>query len=996
MQSLEQFVRLRLDGDLNHQGFRVTFEIRGSLDTSNSSSIEGYLPPDLDLAELIETYWLTYQELSENSRFHLESIDYGDTSNTHEADLDQDTGHEDHSDDDKTSLQDFPLPSGSDSSPQALKQTRYHWQQNPASVERCKMTERRLKTRFDAWLKSDSLRVLERQLLIGLVSDRQLRIVICTSDPQIPKLPWHEWSALEEFLDVEVIFAFPRTAYGAVANPTRDTTTREVRLLAIFGDAAGIDLAPDYRVLTELPAEFKTIPPFLPIESQDQPQGDSSIEDAIPEQPNSSPPSSTAVKALNILKREDISDELWEQAWSILAFAGHSRSADNSGHLYISTDDWLDIADLKHAVSTAAARGLQLAIFNSCDGLGLAWQLQDVGLPYLIVMRGRLPDPVAHQFLRDFLKAYAQSDPPLALIAAFRQARLKLEIHQNRFPGATWLPVLYQFTTPIGASPLWSDIAVATQRPQVTQEVTPKRRSLPWQAFLCLVLLTTGLVLGIRTQGWLQPIELAAYDTMVQLQPREGPDPNILMVEITGDDLDRSKVPEQAGRRGSLSDEALLKLLQTLDAGSPAVIGLDIFRDAPGYAPELPELKAYLHNHSNLYGICNVGEASDAIGPTPNLALEQHGFSNATVDAGKVLRRQLLSMDRVAKSPCKTEVSLALQVANHFLEHQASKEHQKFTAQMTSRGDWQLGDRVLPRMQPSVHAGVYRNQDLWGNQILLRYRSYKGRSEQFPDRLPTEIFNSVTLGKVLHEQVLEPDDIKDKIVMIGAHHSETLDYFSTPFDHHQRTPGVHLQAQMVSQLVQAVLEKRSLIQVWPWWGDMLWIGFWAVLGGLAGQGLGALPLAWRWPSVTGLGLGILGVPSFSWVTSAPVIPGLLAFGLAWVALRFWLGRSLRLPESWQKARNLWQSNLPWLAIWGPLALTASSFALFTWSCLWVAWAPALIAFWLSGTSVFGLTHIINFPLRTHSRQPNRSLVFSICSQVKHYQKVLSTWRKPKH
>ena len=49
-------------------------------------------------------------------------------------------------------------------------------------------------------------------------------------------------------------------------------------------------------------------------------------------------------------------------------------------------------------------------------------------------------------------------------------------------------------------------------------------------------------------------------------------------------------------------------------------------------------------------------------------------------------------------------------------------------------------------------------------------------------------------------------------------------------------PGVMLHAQMVSQLLSAVLDHhRPLIWWWPEWGESFWIWAWAVVGGtLAG------------------------------------------------------------------------------------------------------------------------------------------------------------------
>ncbi len=65
-----------------------------------------------------------------------------------------------------------------------------------------------------------------------------------------------------------------------------------------------------------------------------------------------------------------------------------------------SPPDALTIADLKYGLKKAIRHGLQLAIFNSCDGLGLAYQLEDLHIPYIIVMREPVEDKVAREFLK--------------------------------------------------------------------------------------------------------------------------------------------------------------------------------------------------------------------------------------------------------------------------------------------------------------------------------------------------------------------------------------------------------------------------------------------------------------------------------------------------------------------------------------------------------------------------------------------------------------------
>ncbi|MBD1913397.1 MULTISPECIES: serine/threonine-protein kinase [unclassified Leptolyngbya] len=76
---------------------------------------------------------------------------------------------------------------------------------------------------------------------------------------------------------------------------------------------------------------------------------------------------------------------------------------------------------------------------------------------------------------------------------------------------------------------------IPTQRPKNTQEIlraiallerelTPRLRlrEVPWVVLLSMTMAT--LCLGIRGNGWMQPLELKALDAMMQLRPAEVPD----------------------------------------------------------------------------------------------------------------------------------------------------------------------------------------------------------------------------------------------------------------------------------------------------------------------------------------------------------------------------------------------------------------------------------------------------------------------------------------
>jgi predicted NACHT family NTPase len=101
----------------------------------------------------------------------------------------------------------------------------------------------------------------------------------------------------------------------------------------------------------------------------------------------------------------------------------------------------LTIADLKFAVKKAIERGLQLAIFNSCDGLGIARDLAELQIPQIIVMREPVADLVAKKFLEYFLSSFYNGK---SLYLAVREARERLHGLEQESPCASWLPVICQ------------------------------------------------------------------------------------------------------------------------------------------------------------------------------------------------------------------------------------------------------------------------------------------------------------------------------------------------------------------------------------------------------------------------------------------------------------------------------------------------------------------------------------------------------------------------
>ena len=352
------------------------------------------------------------------------------------------------------------------------------------------------------------------------------------------------------------------------------------------------------------------------------------------------------------------------------------------------------------------------------------------------------------------------------------------------------------------------------------------------QRVLLLSVVVTALIMGVRYLGMLKSWELQAFDQLVRLRPDERPDPRLLVVTVTEDDF---QLPQQQDRRGSsLSDQALAQVLSQLGQFKPIAIGLDILRYFPA-SPNQPELATSMRKN-NFFAVCRNSERSQDPGSyaPPEVPTERQGFSNVVEDADGILRRHLIAIKPDPTSPCTTPYSFSAQLAFHYLEAEG------ISPKYTKKGDLQLGKFIFKRLQP--HTGGYQKIYAREYQTLLNYRSYQ--------HSPLKIAQQVSLKDVLNGKV-KAEQVSGRIVLIGVTATSLHDYFLTPYvneqGRNQLIPGVIAQAQMVSQMLSAVLDERLLLWVWPQWGEVLWVWGWSVVGGM---------LVWRFRSPLHLGLAI--------------------------------------------------------------------------------------------------------------------------------------------
>ncbi|MEH2219333.1 MAG: CHASE2 domain-containing protein [Nostoc sp.] len=682
---------------------------------------------------------------------------------------------------------------------------------NVSMIQDCENTSHILRARFNTWLRAEEFRPLREKWLERLLSTEEVRVILQTENSQLQLLPWHLWDLLERYPKAEIALSSP--SYDRIHKPR--TLNPLVNILAIVGNSQGIDTQADRALLQQC--------------------------------------SNADVSFLVEPQRKELTELLWGKNWDILFFAGHSSSNKNgeSGRIYLNKTDSLTIGELKYALRKAIENGLQLAIFNSCDGLGLARELADLQIPQMIVMREPIPDQVAKEFLKYFLQGFAGGE---SLYQAVRQARERLQGLEDRFPCATWLPMICQ--NPAQTPPTW-DKLWSTKKPEEKPNLAlSTRRRLTTTLLSSLAI--TGLVFGVRWVGWLESLEIPIFDQMMRSRPTESLDSRLLVITIDDGDLAIQRQNNESLIGASISEKSLNKVLAKLNQYQPRAIGLDIYRDFPA---KQPDLITRLQQTPNLVGVCKGSDGTaniTGIKPPPEIPEINLGFSDFIHDPDGVIRRHLLFMNQEPTSLCPATFAFSLQLASLYLR--PSGIQPKFTPE----GNLQLGKTIFPSLKS--RSGGYHDIDANGGQILLNYRS------------PKQIAQQVKLTQFLASPI-NPSAIKDKIILIGVTaKGDSQDTWATPYGAplDEQMPGVLVQAQMISQILSAVQDGRPLLRVWSLWSEVVWILGWSLVGGV---------WAWRKLSLPWLALGVsitsgvLYIVCFSLLISGawvPFIPSILS------------------------------------------------------------------------------------------------------------------------
>jgi hypothetical protein len=392
---------------------------------------------------------------------------------------------------------------------------------------------------FHHWLRSAELFEIRKQIAQASKQNQTpyLDIFITCSTLTLAKLPWEVWEIATEFALESSQIRIVRTAKNrqGTATATQGKYPHKARILVILGDETGLNFKTEKQAIKSLNAHAEVT--------------------FIGWQPNDN---------IDELKTEIVKTISSQIGWDILFFAGHSNETDlTGGELGIAPGVALSISELEPALITAKDRGLQCAVFNSCNGLSIADKLIDLGISQVAVMREPIHNQVAEVFLPRFLQALSEyKDVHESLISAAQY----LKVEKNfTYPSAYLIPSLFRHP---GAElfrlkPAFMDEGI--------KKLIPNRREI----IVLSVLLIISLLLPVQQFLLQRRVLLQAIYRQLTGQVATVATPPVLLVEIDEDSIRKAKISNPK----PIERKYLASLIDRLTANQAKIIGIDYLLD---------------------------------------------------------------------------------------------------------------------------------------------------------------------------------------------------------------------------------------------------------------------------------------------------------------------------------------------------------------------------------------------------------------------------------
>lgn len=418
--------------------------------------------------------------------------------------------------------------------------------------------ERELIEEFQNWLRRRELHEIRARIVQASSQpsepDQAAVELLLTCPIELARLPWEIWEIGAESPNSGKIriSRVPLSVRSKAATPRQRP---RCRILAIIGSDRRLDLQVDVDIIK------KTLGQVAELHLIQQ-KTNETIED---------------------LKKRIVRSIGDEQGWDALFFAGHSKETDRTGgEIEIVPNASIQISEIKPHLEAAQERGLQLAVFSSCEGLSFAESLIDLGLNQVVVMREKIHNRVAQAFLHHFCNQLAKHQDVQESVTVACQS-LKAEIFST-YPSGYLIPSLFRHPD----APLF-------QIPEKNWRIWLKQLK-PKRYELMAIAALSALSCVFPLQQWLLDQRVAVqarlYDGLVGRSIDQPPP--VLLVKIDEASIAAAMQESNSSEALPIPQAYLAKVIRQLAALNPPVIGVDYLVDRPQAAT--PELASVVQN----------------------------------------------------------------------------------------------------------------------------------------------------------------------------------------------------------------------------------------------------------------------------------------------------------------------------------------------------------------------------------------------------------------
>jgi len=349
-------------------------------------------------------------------------------------------------------------------------------------------------------------------------------LLIACDSPDLARLPWEMWEIAPKDL-----VHISRTAINAGNEVIAAGTIPQrgkPRILAILADATELNLNKDKQAVRLL-KKVATVDE-VKLESED-------------------------------IKKDFIERLLDDRGWDALIFAGHSNeTALTGGKLELAPGVTLSISEIEDQLTEAKNRGLRVAIFNSCNGICIAESLIRLGLSQVVVMREKIHDTAAHQFLHKLCQGLAEyKDIQMAIWETCEY----FETEKYAYPSAYLIPSLFRHPSP--QADLFQIEPLGLKRFWRTWKPTK------WEASV----LSTALVLSFLVPAQellfdVRQLSQAVYRDLTQQLPQGTPPVRLIAI-------DQESINQEGFNAQRMSRAYLAKLVDKIAEFNVKTVGID-------------------------------------------------------------------------------------------------------------------------------------------------------------------------------------------------------------------------------------------------------------------------------------------------------------------------------------------------------------------------------------------------------------------------------------